>query len=133
MAKTKTFVDSNILLYSVGSDLKKLQTARMLIEAGPTISVQVLNEFINVSTRKYRSSIEAAALALMPIRFACEVVALTLDTHLLAIEIAREVKISLYDANIVAAAQLSGCDVLYTEDLNDGQRIGKVTIRNPFM
>ena len=130
---TRSFIDTNVLLYMVGADFKKSTASRSLLEGSPTISVQVLNEFINVSTRKYRASIEAAALALMPIRFACEVVPLTLETHLLAVEIAREVKISLYDACIVAAAELAGCDTLYTEDLNDGQRIGSVTVRNPFM
>jgi predicted nucleic acid-binding protein len=130
---TKSFIDSNVLLYVVGTDFEKSSAARSLLEASPTISVQVLNEFISVSTRKYRASIEAAALALMPIRFACDIAPLTLQTHLLAVEIAREAKISLYDACIVAAAELAGCDTLYTEDLNDGQRIGSVTIRNPFM
>ena len=38
----------------------------------------------------------------------------------------------MYDALIVAAAELAGCDVLYTEDLNHGQRIGRVVVRNPF-
>jgi predicted nucleic acid-binding protein len=58
--------------------------------------------------------------------------ALTVETHALAVQIAEEAMIDIYDANIVAAAELAGCDTLYTEDLNAGQRIGGVTIRNPF-
>jgi predicted nucleic acid-binding protein len=94
--------------------------------------VQVLNEFVNVSIRKYGANVEAAALALMPIRFTCEVVSLTLETHLLAIEIARAIKVNIYDANILAAAELAGCNILFSEDMNHGQRVGRVTIRNPF-
>jgi predicted nucleic acid-binding protein len=132
VAENKAFIDSNILLYSVGFDPNKGRIARALLENGPIISVQVLNEFVNVSIRKYGANVEAAALALMPIRFTCEVVSLTLETHLLAIEIARAIKVNIYDANILAAAELAGCNILFSEDMNHGQRVGRVTIRNPF-
>jgi predicted nucleic acid-binding protein len=33
---------------------------------------------------------------------------------------------------ILAAAEAGGAEVLYTEDLNDGQRYGGVQARNPF-
>ena len=71
--------------------------------------------------------------ALNPIKLACRVVPVTIDTHNLALEISRFAKLNIYDANIVAAAELAGCGVLYTEDMNHGQRIGGVEIRNPFM
>ena len=63
----------------------------------------------------------------------CDVVPLTLEGHVRAVEISKTHLVSIYDANIIAAAELAGCDTLYTEDLNHGQRIGSVTIRNPFM
>ncbi len=68
-----------------------------------------------------------------PIKAACEIVSISFETHELAFDIARRTGLNIFDANIVAAAELSGCDVLYTEDLNEGQRIGSVTIRNPFI
>ena len=40
--------------------------------------------------------------------------------------------LSWWDALIVAAAQSSGCAVLLTEDLQHGQRLGEVTVINPF-
>ena len=52
--------------------------------------------------------------------------------HGRAVEIAEQHLLGMYDALIVAAAELAGCDVLYTEDLNHGQRIGRVVVRNPF-
>jgi predicted nucleic acid-binding protein len=41
-------------------------------------------------------------------------------------------QISFWDALILAAAEAGGAEVLYTEDLNDGQQYGAVTVRNPF-
>ena len=43
-----------------------------------------------------------------------------------------QAQISYWDTLIVAAALLSGCDTLYTEDLNHGQRYGEVLVLNPF-
>jgi predicted nucleic acid-binding protein len=36
------------------------------------------------------------------------------------------------DAMIVHAAAESGCDVLWTEDLGDGQLLRNVRVRDPF-
>jgi len=41
-------------------------------------------------------------------------------------------KIGFRDAMIVLGAAESGCDVLWTEDLSDGQLLRGVRIRNPF-
>ena len=41
-------------------------------------------------------------------------------------------QLSLWDALVVQAAIVAGAEILLTEDLNDGQRFGPVTIRNPF-
>ncbi len=130
---TKFFADTNILLYTIGPPGDKAARANDLILSGPVISVQVLNEFIRVSTRKMKLPLPVAALALVPIRLASEIVPLSLATHELALEIAAKYQLQIYDANIVAAAELAGCNTLYTEDLQDGQRIGRVTIRNPFV
>jgi len=44
----------------------------------------------------------------------------------------RKTQLSFWDSLVVQAAIDSGCEALYTEDLNAGQRIGSVTIVNPF-
>jgi predicted nucleic acid-binding protein len=46
--------------------------------------------------------------------------------------LARDFKVSFYDALIVAAAMDADCKVLYSEDLQDGQKFGAVTVENPF-
>ena len=49
-----------------------------------------------------------------------------------AIELQRKSRLSFWDSLVLQAAIDSGCDKLYTEDLNAGQHIGSVTIVNPF-
>jgi predicted nucleic acid-binding protein len=60
------------------------------------------------------------------------IVPVSSETHELALRLAQDAKLGIYDACIIAAAELAGCDVLYTEDMSHGQRIGRVSIRNPF-
>jgi predicted nucleic acid-binding protein len=127
-----SFFDTNVLLYILDKGPKAF-VAQALIDRGGTISVQVLNEFVRVCRRKHNLAFHEIADLLVPLKDSLTIVGLTLECHERAFEIARDQKIGIYDANIVAAAELAGCDVLYTEDLNDGQRIGRVTIRNPFM
>ena len=54
------------------------------------------------------------------------------DSILAALATEERYQISFWDALIVAAAETAGAQVLYTEDLNDGQRYGQVVVRNPF-
>jgi predicted nucleic acid-binding protein len=49
-----------------------------------------------------------------------------------AFEIEERHRLSWWDCQIVASAQLQGCSVLLTEDLQDGAVFGGVTVRNPF-
>jgi predicted nucleic acid-binding protein len=49
-----------------------------------------------------------------------------------AIQNEERYQISFWDALILAAADSGGAEVLYTEDLNDGQQYGSVLVRNPF-
>ena len=54
------------------------------------------------------------------------------DTNILgAIDIEQEASLSYWDAAIVAAALAGGATEPLTEDLNDGQIIRGVRIRNP--
>jgi predicted nucleic acid-binding protein len=128
----EVFVDSNVLLYLISADAAKAARTRDLIREAPVISVQVLNEFVAVCRRKFRLSWTETRLALAPIKRACPVVPLTIAAHGLAVEIAEQTGIRIYDATIVAAASLASCQILMSEDLNAGQRFGTMVIRNPF-
>jgi predicted nucleic acid-binding protein len=130
----KYFIDSNIALYAVDDEDWRTEKARALIfGARPVISVQVLNEFINIARKKFKLANEEIALALSFLKSRCEVIPLTLDIHDKAFEIFSATNFGIYDANIIAAADLAGCEVLYSEDMSHGQRVGRVVVRNPFM
>jgi len=62
-----------------------------------------------------------------------DVVSVTLNTHTAAVSLARDHGLSFYDALIVASAIESGCDILYTEDLQHGRSFGGLAIVNPFL
>ncbi len=125
--------DTNILLYLILPHSPKSRISRDIVSAGGIISVQVLNEFVAVARRKLKMNLQDALDALAPIRQSFEIVPITEGTHKLAMAIAATTNFSVYDCNIIAAAELAGCDVLYTEDMNHGQRVGQVTIINPFL
>jgi predicted nucleic acid-binding protein len=129
----KFFLDTNVLVYFAEISSPKALRAQSLLLQRPVVSVQVLNEFVRVLVRKAGKTAEEAAFALRPVRLAAEIVPVTLETHELAVSIACKKKIAIFDANIIAAAELAGCEILYTEDLNHGERIGRVLLQNPFL
>ena len=102
--------------------------------AGGAISVQVLNEFANVARGKLKwpwLDIEAT-LTLVRSRTG-RVRDISVLTHEAALAIARDHRLSFYDALIVASAIEAGCDVLYSEDMQHGRTIGGLAIVNPFL
>ena len=131
--RTKFFLDSNILVYLVGPDLKKATIAERLLRQEHTISVQVLNEFVRVARNKLKIEWAMVDEVLASAVEFCTIVPLTLEVQMRAVEICKNHLINIYDANIIAAAELADCDILYTEDLNNGQLIGRVGINNPFL
>ena len=81
----KAFLDTNILVYTTTSDLKK-QSAADCLRRGGLISVQVLNEFVHVARRKLRHEWPQIELALGLFRTSLDdVVPVTLDTHIAAL------------------------------------------------
>ena len=128
------FFDTTILVYAVTENDPRNAVAEELLSRGGQISVQVLNEFVSVARRKMGMPWNEIVEALSNIRMLCGApVAITVDLHDSAINIARRYGIQIYDALIVAAALSSGCSTLFSEDMQHGQRIRSLTIRNPFV
>ena len=50
-----------------------------------------------------------------------------------ALRIGGRFRLSWYDSLIVASALEGQCDVVYSEDFQDGQQFGALTIANPFV
>ena len=60
-----------------------------------------------------------------------EVVVNTGESVLEALEIENRHGISFWDALVIQAAESSGAEVLYSEDLSEGQSYGSVRVVNP--
>ena len=130
----RVFFDTTVLIYTVTEDDAHAAVAEELLAAGGTIGVQVLNEFAAVARRKLKMSWQETGEALDAIRVLCEPPApLTVEVHASALQIAARYGYNVYDALIVAAALDAGCHTLYSEDMQDGQRIGALRIVNPFV
>jgi len=126
------FFDTNIVLYLLDDGPKAEMAAGLLAEGG-VISVQVLNEALVNCIRKARMSWQEAADFLAGVRDLCEVIDLSVRIHDVGLAIGERYGFSVYDAMIVSAALTSGCERLYTEDLQHGQLIeGRLRIVNPF-
>ena len=97
------------------------------------VSTQVLQELFVTLTRNVRRpcSIEEA-LAVLEDLTAWPLMVVDYAAIRAAVGLAHQAKLSFWDALIVVTAARSGAAVLYTEDLNDGQEILGVRIRNPF-
>jgi predicted nucleic acid-binding protein len=131
----KAFFDSNVLIYAMVSGDSRRERAQQLVAQGGVISVQVLNEFVAVARRKMRMPWEGVIEALVAVRMLFpSPVAITLETHEVALKIAQQYGFGIYDAQIAASALEANCSTLYSEDLQDGQVIDeRLTIRNPFL
>lgn len=126
------FYDTNVLVYLASGNSAKADAAERAISLGGTISVQVLNEFAHVSRRKMGFSWAEVHSFLATVRGALSVVPVTVAIHELGLELAERYGFSIYDAMIVAAALASGCDTLFTEDLQDGLSVADLVVVNPF-
>ena len=124
MSAADTFFDTNVLLYLVSGNTAKADRAEELLTNGGSISVQVLNEFASVATRRYDVEIAKIREILLVIRAVCSVKPLEVETHDLGLELAERYRYSIYDSMIVAAALRAGCSTLFSEDLQNCQRIG---------
>ena len=129
---SSAFFDTNVLIYLISDDDLKAERSDELLTAGGVASVQVLNEFVSVAVRKRALSWPEIEETLGVLRDTLRIEPLTVETHMRAVEISRRYRFKIYDASILAAADLAGCDTVYSEDMQDGQVIGGVTIRNPF-
>jgi predicted nucleic acid-binding protein len=129
----RRFFDTNILVYAFAADDPRSVRAEALIADGGVIGVQVLNEFTNVTRRKLRWDWEQIDASLAVIEELLGVARpLTTALHAQAVVLARNSKLSFYDALIVAAAIDADCEILCSEDLQDGQKFGTLTVENPF-
>lgn len=129
----ESFFDTSVLLYLLSAEADKADRAEQLLERSGAISVQVLNEFTVVGTRKLGLSFAEVREVLDTIRSVCDTFPLTVEHHDKATDIAERYGFSFYDSVIVASALIAECSTLYSEDLQHRQVIDKrLTVINPF-
>jgi predicted nucleic acid-binding protein len=130
------FLDTNVLVYAFDrSEPTKRAAAQQLLERSNVdfvTSAQVLSEFYVTTTRKLTPPLSHAD-AVRAIEHLSKLPIVAIDARLVreAAEMSDRESLSLWDAQIVQAAARAGCDEVLTEDLNDGQTIAGVAIRNP--
>jgi predicted nucleic acid-binding protein len=129
----KAFVDSNVFLYlySTDEDVKREKAIAALKEHKCVTSTQALNEFCNVCTKKWKLPVEDIEKAVDEICGACMVYPLTPEIIKQALPLYSRYGYSFYDCLMLSAALSSHCNLLLSEDMQDGQTIdGVLTIKN---
>lgn len=133
MSDAESFFDTSVLLYLLSAEAEKANRLEELLEQSGVVSVQVLNEFTSVATRKLGLSFAEVREVLGTVRILCHTHPLTVEHHDKGAEIAERYRFSFYDSVIIASALLAGCKTLYSEDLQHRQIIDKqLTVINPF-
>jgi predicted nucleic acid-binding protein len=129
----KPFLDTNVIVYAYRKGDPRADVAVALIASGGVIGVQQLNEFVSVARRKLRRSWEEIMSALEDLRLLCpDPRPMSVATYESALKIERRYGYGIYDALAIATAVEASCSLFYSEDMQDGQKIQGVTIRNPF-
>lgn len=134
---TRSFIDTNVLIYAEASDAPDKQRAalallKQLFESTTgVLSTQVLQEYCNVALKRLR--LPAAHIrAQLDLYEQFEVVQVTPAVIRAGLDLHQTRSVAFYDALIMASAQLSGCKVLFSEDMNTGETMAGVVIVNPF-
>jgi predicted nucleic acid-binding protein len=135
----KVFLDTNILLYAEfddGSDKHRI-TQKLLLQdivgAEVFVSTQVFNEFYVQALRKGKTGDEIeTVLQQYGVKFNIVPVDLALVKD--AWRIKRRYQFSYWDSLIVAASLEGACNILYSEDLQNGQIIDdRLKVINPML
>ena len=136
----KFFLDTNVFVYSVTEDdAAKAQLATKLIRKTletqkGVVSYQVVQEFFHLAIRKFQKQMPIAdrdaylSAVFQPMLRVHSSVALYTE----ALALQSRYRLSWYDSLIVCAAIQAECAILYSEDMQHGQRFGALQIQNPF-
>ena len=133
----REFLDTNVLVYAHDARHSSKQARaqdlilRLMHDQNGVVSVQVLQEFFAATTRKLGMPSEVAKEHVFSYA-RLEVISLSANDVLAAIDLHRLHRFSIWDALIVHSALVGGCATLRTEDLQDGRMIESLAVSNPF-
>ena len=133
------FLDTNVLVYSVDRRFPEKQqiavelVARSVTEATGCISYQVVQETLNVLAGRLGAPHDRLRVLMDDVPVPLWQVNPTTSLFQSSISLQGRFGFSFYDSLIVAAALEAGCTRLYSEDLQHGQQVQRMTIVNPFL
>jgi predicted nucleic acid-binding protein len=135
------FLDTNIFVYSFdrSAPANARKAARLIREALTTqkgvISYQVVQEFFNVALKRFSQPMQPADAGQYLIAVFRPLLAVHSSQALYAeaLYLHAQSGLSWFDSLIVSAAIQARCEILFSEDLQHGQRFGSLQVRNPFL
>lgn len=133
----KIFIDTNVLIYSFSEDEPQKQKAAVeLIDSVATdavISNQVINELANVFLKKFKLSTEQVEDALLELDSLLRIASFDITTQIKALRLKQRYNLQYFDSLIVATALENRCNILYSEDMQNGLIVDeRLKIVNPF-
>lgn len=135
------FLDTNLFIYTFddSAPAKAKKATELIRRASNTgegiVSYQVVQEFFNVAIRRFSRPMTLAEAEQYLITVFRPLLAVHSSPALYveALRLSANHNLAWYDSLIVAAALEGQCDVLYSEDLQHGQRIEDLRVKNPFV
>ncbi|MGA0597126.1 PIN domain-containing protein [Enterovirga sp. CN4-39] len=131
-------LDTNVLAYAEGlDDDRRGQLANDLVEALTVhelvLPVQVSAELTRLVMKRLGGNAEEAAVIVRRWQRVCPIhPPSTPDTFATALDLAAEHRLQIFDCIILAASAKAGCQMLLSEDMQDGFVWRGVTVVNPF-
>ncbi|MDP4027785.1 MAG: PIN domain-containing protein [Gallionella sp.] len=134
---TRSFIDTNILVYAEASDEPAKQKAALALlkqlyeDASGVLSTQVLQEYCNVALKKLKLPPQYVR-AQLDLYEQFDVIQVTPAIIRAGLDLHQIRSVAFYDAIVLASAQTAGCRLLFSEDMNTGETVDGVRIINPF-
>ena len=135
--RDRVFLDSNIFLYAFNTDDDKIKQQKaaetiMSDDYSYVISIQVINEVSSNMLRKLSFVNSEVKEFVEDSYMRYNIQNITKNIFVSACDIRDKYNLSYYDSLIVSSAINSDCKYLYSEDMQSNQKIGNLTIINPF-
>ncbi|MGB4585149.1 MAG: PIN domain-containing protein [Rhodoferax sp.] len=133
----RSFIDTHVLIYAEASDAPAKQRAALALlkqlfeSTAGVLSTQVLQEYCNVALKRLKLPARHIR-AQLDLYEQFEVVQVTPAVIRAGLDLHQTRSVAFYDALIMASAQLAGCSMLFSEDMNAGETMTGVRIINPF-
>jgi predicted nucleic acid-binding protein len=135
---TRFSLDANVLVYA--ADLaagerheRALEILDRAVRRDCVLTLQALAEFFHATTRKRMMTRAEAADQLRDWATEFPIVAAETGAVLAGLEFAVDGRLGWWDALFLATAERHGCEIVLSEDMQDGARFGGVTILDPFV